>query len=280
MDQFQRNGLTFDVWDLGPSDGPVVILLHGFPQTNQAWSEVAPALADAGYRVLAPNQRGYSPGARPRGRGQYGLELLVGDVLALADAAGARRFHVAGHDWGGAVAWSCAMWHPDRVVTITSLAVPHPKAYLRALVTSRQLLLSWYAMFFQLPGLPELSGRLGPMRRLFARILVRSGLPEEQRASYEAVLDQPGALTCAINWYRAGLLTPPSRFSTVSVPTLYVYPTADVALGRTGADLTGRYVTGPYQYEVLEGMVHWIPEVAPGVVTELLLGHFAKHPDR
>lgn len=276
MNQFSHDGLTFDVWDLGPPEGGVVVLLHGYPQTKAAWSKVAPRLAEAGYRVLAPDQRGYSPGARPPGRRQYTLDRLVGDVLALADAAGASRFHVVGHDWGGMVAWACAMWHPDRVLSVTSLTVPHPKAFLRALVTSRQLFMSWYAFFFLLPALPEWTARFGPARQWFEEILTRSGLPEEHLAEYREVLDQPGATTAAINWYRAGLLTSPSRYQAVNVPSLYVYATGDIALGRRAADLTGRYVTGPYRYEVLEGVSHWIPEVAPDVVVELLLQHLAE----
>jgi pimeloyl-ACP methyl ester carboxylesterase len=275
MEQFHRDGLTFDVWDLGPSAGEVVILLHGYPQTKAAWSEVAPALADAGYHVLAPDQRGYSPGARPRGRRQYTVDHLVADVLALADTAGARRFHVVGHDWGGMVAWACAMWHPDRVVTVTSLTVPHPRAFLRALFTSRQFFMSWYAVFFLLPFLPEATARFGPARRWFERVLRRTGLPEANLVEYRDVLDQPGATTAAINWYRAAALTSPSRYRPVRVPALYVYATGDIALGRHAADLTGRYMAGPYRYEVLEGVRHWIPEAAPGIVVDLLLQHLA-----
>lgn len=275
MNQFQRGTLTFDVWDLGPTDGETVILLHGWPQTKEAWSGVAPALAQKGYRVLAPDQRGYSPGARPKGRRQYTMELLVGDVLALADEAGVERFHVVGHDWGGAVAWGCGMWHPERLLSLTSLAVPHPRAFLRALVTSRQFFTSWYAMFFQIPGLPELGARFGPARRYLERTLARTGLPEEKIATYLSQLGDPEAVTATVNWYRAGLLTPISRFRTVEVPTLYVYASADMALSRRAADLTARYVAGPYRYEVLEGMSHWIPEQAPELVVDLLLEHFA-----
>jgi pimeloyl-ACP methyl ester carboxylesterase len=168
------------------------------------------------------------------------------------------------------------MWHPDRLHTVTSLTTPHPKAFLRALVTSRQFFMSWYALFFQLPFVPEWSAGFGPTRRFFERALVRSGLPETNRAEYLAVLEQPGATTAALNWYRAGPLTSPNGYRSVSVPTLYVYAAADIALGRRAADLTGRYVTGPYRYEVLESANHWLPEVAPNVVVELLLAHFAQ----
>ena len=275
MEQFHRGDLTFDVWELGPADGEVVVLLHGFPQTKAAWSEVAPLLAEAGYRVLAPDQRGYSPGARPVGRRQYTLDLLAGDVLALADAAGGSRFHVVGHDWGGAVAWALGMWHPDRVRTVTSLTVPHPRAYLRAMLTSRQFFMSWYAIFFQLPWLPEWSAGFAPTQRLFERALERSGLPDKHRDEYRAALEDRAATTATINWYRAGPFVSSSRFVPVAVPTLYVYATDDVALSRRAADLTARYVTGRYRYEVLQGTSHWIPEVAPQIVVRLLLEHFS-----
>lgn len=276
MERYQHDGLSFDLWDLGPVAGEVVVLLHGYPQTNAAWSDVAPALADAGYRVLAPNQRGYSPAARPAGRRQYTIDHLVGDVLALGDAAGARLFHLVGHDWGGAVAWAFAMWHPDRLRTVTSLATPHQKAFLRSLLTTRQFFKSWYAMFFLLPYLPERSARFGPTRRFFERTLTESGLPESYRAQYLAMAEQPGAITAALNWYRAGPLTPPWRYRSVRVPTLYVYAARDRAVGRRAADLTGRYVTGPYRYEVLESATHWLPEIEPKIVVDLLLEHFAQ----
>src|SRR5205814_3021424 len=138
-----------------PGDGEVIVLLHGYPETKESWDGVIPGLVDGGYRVLAPDQRGYSRRARPKGRRAYGSEHLVGDVLALADAAGAERFHVVGHDWGGAVAWYCAMWHPERVKTMTSLATPHPSAFVRSLLTSTQLLHSWYFLLYQLPAIPE-----------------------------------------------------------------------------------------------------------------------------
>ena len=142
MNEYRNGELVFDVRDDGPGDGGVVILLHGYPETKESWDGVVPGLAAAGYRVLAPDQRGYSPRARPRGRRAYVADNLVADVLALADAVGAERFHVVGHDWGGAVAWYCAMWHPQRVATVTSLATPHPTAFARSLLTSSQCIRS------------------------------------------------------------------------------------------------------------------------------------------
>ena len=155
MDTFRRGDLVFDVHDSGPADGEPVVLLHGFPQDAGAFDRLAPALHSAGLRTLAPDQRGYSPGARPAGRSAYRVRALVDDVLALLDAAGLSSAHVVGHDWGGAVGWALAAWHPWRVRTLTVLSVPHPAAMAQAMVSSDQALRSSYMAFFQLPVVPE-----------------------------------------------------------------------------------------------------------------------------
>ncbi len=271
MEEFTNDGFTFEVTDAGSSSADqTVVLLHGFPESRKSWELVTPHLVKAGYRVLAPNQRGYSPGARPKARSAYTLDKLAGDVLAMADAAGVDRFHVVGHDLGGAVAWALATDHADRLRTLTSLATPHPQAMVKAALTSTQGFKSWYMLFFQLPGLPEIGfGRLqGRMRKQ----LTSSGLPDAYVDEYLELLGQPGAARGALNWYRA---LPLSRRGgePVLVPTMYVYGTGDFALGRTAADLTANYVAGPYRYEILEGVSHWIPEEVPQVVADLVLDH-------
>jgi pimeloyl-ACP methyl ester carboxylesterase len=276
MERYESEGLVFDVTDTGPPDGEVVVLLHGYPETRASWEGVIPLLAGAGYRVLAPDQRGYSPGARPRGRRAYGVDRLAGDVVALADAADAEKIHVVGHDWGGMVAWSMAMRHPDRLLSMTSISTPHPRAFLRSMVTSSQLLRSWYMLLFQLPWLPE-QGVVGPGQGNFRRGLRRSGLPEASIERYLSVLTQPGAATAALNWYRAMPLVSPMGFGPVEVPVLYIYGTEDAFLGPKAADLTARYVAGPYRREVLEGVSHWIPEEVPEVVAKLVAEHAGQY---
>lgn len=276
MDHYTHDGLRFEVSDSGPPVGDLVIALHGFPETCRSWDVLTPLLTGQGYRVLAPNQRGYSPGARPPGRRAYRLERLAADVVALADQAGAERFHVIGHDWGGAVAWSLAAWHPGRLRTMTSLATPHGRAFLRSMLTSTQLLHSWYMAYFQLPLLPEHSFRQ-PGLRYLRRTLLRSGLDEAALDGYLEVLSQPGAATAAINWYRALPFTTPSKLGSSSVPTLYVYGDQDFALGRRAADLTGQFVTGDYRYEILRGAGHWLPEEHATTVARLFLEHAASH---
>jgi pimeloyl-ACP methyl ester carboxylesterase len=272
VDSFRRDGLTFDVRDAGPSDGDPVVLLHGFPQDSTAWNQVAPLLHRNGLRTLAPDQRGYSPMARPRGRSHYRLRETTADVLALLDAAGLGSAHVVGHDWGAGVGWALAAWHPERVRTLTSLSVPHPAAMARAMVTSDQALRSYYMALFQLPLLPErvvLAGEGATLRRM----LVRSGLPADAVDRYVARMREPGALTAALNWYRALPWNGRDTVGTVRVPTLHIWSTGDAFLGRAATDATGRFVDAPYRLEVLQGVAHWIPELAPDVVADLVTAH-------
>lgn len=271
LPHFEHDGLTFDYVDTG-GDGESVVLLHGYPGSRRSWDRMAPALGRAGYRVLTPDQRGYSPGARPRGRRAYSLDRLAGDLWALADAAGIGRFHVIGHDWGGAVCWAAAASAPERLLSMTSLSTPHPKAMLRSLVSSSQVLRSWHMFVIQIPWLPEMAITSGAGGRAFVRLLVRTGLSEERATEY---LDRQrsGVVGPSLNWYRAAPFNHPHRIDDIRVPTLYVYGTGDVALGRRAADLTARYVTGPYRFEALDGVGHWIPEEHAEVVTPIVLHH-------
>lgn len=276
MHHFVRDGLTFDVTDEGPADGRVVILLHGFPEDRQSWSAVIPHLTEAGYRVLAPDQRGYSPGARPKGRRAYATSELALDVLALADVAGAEQFDVIGHDWGAGVAWQLAANHARRIRTMTSLTVPHPRAMMDAVLRSSQLLHSWYMLFFQLPWLPEAAMKMAGAERA-AQSLERDGLDPETARRYAKRMQDPKAMTGAVNWYRALPFSGRSPMPKVHVPTLYVYADKDRYLTRYAAERTARYVTGPYRFEVLEGVTHWVPTVAADRVSGLIREHLAAH---
>lgn len=272
MDSFSRGDLVFDVRDSGPADGEPVVLLHGFPQDSGAFDRLSPVLHSAGLRTLAPDQRGYSPGARPAGRSAYALREVVDDVLALLDAAGLPSAHVVGHDWGGIAAWALAAWHPWRVRTLTALSVPHPAAMSQALVHSDQALRSSYIAFFQLPLVPEgvlLAGGGTVLRRM----LLQGGLPEDLVETYVERMREPGALTAALNWYRAlpvGARTPIGK---VRVPTLHVWGDGDAFLGRAATEATAEFVAGPYALEVLEGVNHWIPELAAERTGELVTAH-------
>ncbi|WP_307859151.1 alpha/beta fold hydrolase [Herbiconiux sp. SYSU D00978] len=258
---FTRSGLRFDVTDGGPLDGPVVVLLHGFPGSRQTWSSVAPLLHDAGLRTLAFDQRGYSREARPPRRSDYRAAEVSRDVLGLIDAVGAAPVHLVGHDWGGFVAWHLAAVAPARLASMTVLSTPHPRAMLASLPRSAQLLRSAYMGFFQLPRLPEAA-----LRGRMTRMLEASGLPASHATEYERLLQEPGALTGALNWYR-GMALPDRRDRgaagrPVRVPTTYVWGKRDFALGRHAAELTERQVAAGYRFVELDE-THWLPELAP-----------------
>lgn len=269
------NGVRLHVAEAG--EGPLVVLLHGFPQSAAEWDGVVPLLTAQGYRCLVPNQRGYSPGARPKGRWAYRITDLTADIVALIDAAGAQRAHVVGHDLGAVVAWAVANAHPDRVLTLTALSVPHPAAFLRALGTSRQFLESWYMYAFQLPGLPERMFRGAKGRARFERFLTSGGQRPDRAARDASFMIDGGALPTAINWYRAIGLADPRRTRTrTRVPTLFVWSDGDRYISRTAAERCGDWVDAPYRFETLADVSHWIPDEAPERAAELVLGQVAR----
>jgi pimeloyl-ACP methyl ester carboxylesterase len=274
--RLHARGLVFDVRAGGDPAGEPVLLLHGFPQTAACWTRLAEALAGAGYRILAPDQRGYSPGARPPAVRDYRMPELVADALALADLAGAGRFHLVGHDWGAVVAWHLAARHPGRVATLTAVSTPHPRAPAAALRSGTQPLRSAYVTFFRIPRLPEVV--LGARRMSGLRlVLARSGLGAEWVQAYAGALAGPGALAAALAWYRAA---GPStlRAPAVAVPTCHLWGSGDPALGRRATEATARWVTGPYRLHVLDGAGHWLPEQHADELAGPLLAHLRRWP--
>jgi pimeloyl-ACP methyl ester carboxylesterase len=262
---YAHDGLTFDVRDTGPLDGDPVVLLHGFPERSSSWRSVAPLLHEAGLRTYAPDQRGYSPGARPRRRRDHTISLLVGDVVALVEEIG-RPVHLVGHDWGAVVAWSVAIARPDLVRSLTAVSVPHPAAYLKASRSSSQILKSWYTVAFQLPfGVEWLarSGRLAPLLR-------RGGMSASDVARFQTEMVEDGAVRGGVMWYRAvpfgGM---PGGACTV--PTTFVWSDGDSYIGRSAAELCPRWVTGPYEYVELPGVSHWVPTQAPDALAAAIL---------
>lgn len=271
--QLESNGLVFDAVADGPADGRPVVLLHGFPQTSHSWRHVMPALAGAGMRVVAPDQRGYSAGARPTDTSAYAMTHLVDDVIGMLDALGAEQADVVGHDWGAAVAWQVAGRHPERVRTLTAVSVPHPAAFVEALRTDEdQQQRSQYMRFFQQVGVAEdalLADNAAALRAVFG--------PVQDVDRYVAHMQQPGALTAALGWYRAQDLADVEAAGPTTVPTLYVWSDNDIALGPVGAHATAAHVTGPYRFEVLHGVSHWVPDEAPDELSTWLLEHLAAH---
>ncbi len=267
-----RVGLHFDICDSGPIDGAPVVLLHGFPQDHRSWGLVSALLHAQGYRTFAPDQRGYSPGARPRRRRDYRTSELVADTVALIDAIGPGPVHLVGHDWGAAVAWLVAAQRPDLLQSLTAVSVPHPQAFVTAMLTSTQGLKSWYMYVFQLPWLPERALTADT----WARSLRSTGMPEPAVSRDAALMSDPDTARGGLQWYRALPFTQPNAVRTkITVPTLFVWSDGDSAVDRKGAELTRRYVSGPYTYLVLPGISHWIPEEAPNRLTEAMIRHFA-----
>ncbi|MCV7419566.1 alpha/beta fold hydrolase [Mycobacterium yunnanensis] len=264
--EFSNDGLTFPVTDEGPLDGDVVVLLHGFPQTSTSWNAVCDRLHAEGYRTLTFDQRGYAPTARPRGRRAYRMSRLVSDVAALVGATGG-PVHLVGHDWGAAVAWSTAAGRPDLVRSLVAVSVPHPRAFLGSMLISSQILRSYYIGLFQLPWLPEFACR---RPRLLARMLSGTGMTPEQIAAVRTEIVDRAALTPSLNWYRAMPFSHPRYLRPVEAPTTYVWTTGDTALGRRGATMCSRYVTGPYRLDVAGGS-HWVPEEQPDLLTRAIV---------
>jgi len=262
----------------GPPDGPVVLLLHGFPEFWYSWRNQIAPLAAAGFRVIVPDQRGYNTSSKPRGARSYALSHLISDVLAIADQLGQARIFLAGHDWGAAVAWSVALLHPQRVAKLAILNVPHPSVMRRFLKTNRrQLRRSWYMFFFQLPWLPEAAFSAFHFR-LGVRSLVRSSRPgtfsSEDLALYRAAWSQPGALTAMINWYRAAFRFR-SKFpdSTVHVPTRILWGERDAFLLSEMAHDSLRYCDTAELYTFANAS-HWLQHEEPARVSELFIDFF------
>lgn len=262
--------LRFDVEVEGPDDGAPVLLLHGFPQSSRSWDGVAPHLLDAGHRVVRLDQRGYSPGARPTEVEDYRTELLVGDVVGVLDALEIPAVHLVGHDWGSQVAWVLAASMPDRVHTLTAVSVPHPAAFGWAVRNDPEQAerSSYMALFRQAEGIAEqalLADDARRLRRLYG------DLPPQAVDAYVARFSAPGALTAALNWYRAMGLGQRSPVGAVQVPTTFVWSTGDVAVGRVAAERCAQHVSGDYRFLEIPGVSHWLPDQAPEVVAEAIL---------
>jgi pimeloyl-ACP methyl ester carboxylesterase len=261
--------LSFAVEDEG--EGPPVVLLHGFPDSHVLWRHQVPALVAAGYRVINPDLRGFGESSRPQEAERYGILDLVGDVMGIMDSCGVQRAHVVGHDWGAALAWAMAAFAPDRVDHLVALSVGHPLAFREVGFVQRQK--SWYMLLFQFEGIAEqwLSNDD------FANLRDWAHHPDIDRVV--ADLSRPGALTAALNWYRANVhprtwLEPAIPFPPVQAPTMGVWSSGDFALDEAGMTGSDRYVDGGWRYERIEGPGHWMQLEAPDQVSELLIDFF------
>jgi pimeloyl-ACP methyl ester carboxylesterase len=262
------NGLRFETLLGGPEDGEAVILLHGYPQSAESWRETMDWLGSRGYRSIAPNLRGYSPGANPTEVAAYSMDRLVADVLGIADAQGAGRFHLVAHDWGAALAWALAGIHPERLLSLTAISTPHTAAMLEALRSPSQSMRSAYMRVFRLPRLPEAVLQTGNFALMGVSLRI-SGLPRSSWQRDRRQLQRVG-LRGPLNWYRAAPLG--MRPRPVRVPTLYIWGRHDPFLGRKAAELTANHLTGPYRFEELDAG-HWIIDRNAGDLQRLLGPH-------
>ncbi|MEU7630191.1 alpha/beta hydrolase [Nocardia sp. NPDC049220] len=265
---------TFDALSGGAPGGREVLLLHGFPQGAIEWEFQLAALGGGGCHAVAPDQRGYSPGVRPQRAADYRLADLVGDVVAIADGLGWERFDLVGHDCGARVGWAVAAQLPARVRTFSAVSHPHPAALEQAVAEDEdQAQRSHHLTTLRRPRTAEqamLADDAAGLRRIF-----EWKVPEERVEDYVRRLELPDALTGALNWYRASSVG--DGIGQVEVPTLYVWSTEDATIGSTAALATQKYVSGPYRFEMLEDVSHWVPEEAPEALTRLLIRHLLAH---
>ena len=276
-----RSGLTFTSYVSGPVAGPLVLLLHGFPESRHSWCAALPALAAAGYRAIAPDQRGYSAGARPdpADLSNYAFDRLVADAIEIVEAAGGdeRRFHLVGHDWGGQVAWGVAGKHPERLASLAILSRPHPSSFRPALLKEDgdQKHRSRHHRAFLEPETGKML--LADDAKRLRDGLFGQGVPSAALEQHLRVLGNPAAIEAALAWYRAnkGLA---AEIGSIEVPTLYIWGDADATVGPDAAHGTGEFVSAAFAMEVLPGVGHFVMDQAPAKATELMLAHMKKHP--
>jgi pimeloyl-ACP methyl ester carboxylesterase len=273
--------LTFDTLAAGAADAPLVLLLHGFAESMHCWRAQVAALAAAGYRAVAPSQRGYSPCARPNpsDTANYHIDRLMDDAMAIVAACGQgdRRFHLVGHDWGGSIAWSLADRFPQRLASLTVLSRPHPNAFNRALQMpdGEQAQRSQHHKAFLEPDAADVV--LADDAKWLRERLAANGVPAVAIEQHLGVLGNKDAMEAALAWYRArGAIRGP--LGMIEVPTLYIWGDADDTVGRIAAEGTKDFVSAPYRFEVLPGVGHFAADQAPDRVSELLLQHLAAHP--
>ncbi|GAA2640415.1 alpha/beta fold hydrolase [Paractinoplanes durhamensis] len=265
--EIKARGMTFDVYEGGPADGEPVLLLHGFPQDHREFDLILPRLHAAGLRTYAVDQRGYSPGARPDDVRSYRISEPAADAIAILDALGVEKAHVIGHDWGAQVGWLLAAEHPDRVRTLTAVSVPHPRALRLALrVRPTQRARFAYFAVFRSPIAERflLGGGAAVLKAMLRPIGDRAAL-------YVDAMREPGRLTGGLNWYRGLAGGDLTSAGVITVPTTYVWSDRDGVVARTAALRTRDWVEADYQFVVLRGVSHWVPEQAPEALADAAL---------
>lgn len=270
--EFDIDGLTFTLDLYGSTGGPAVLMLHGFGANRSMWSHLGQVLGAAGLLGVAPDQRGYSPGARPSTSTAFATERLLLDALELIDALGAKRFHVVGHDWGGQLAWLLAAHHSERIISMTAISRPHPAAFARAMANDPdQAERSRHHRSFRDQDAAK-TMRTDGLASLRQRLLGQE-VPADKVRTYVATLLEPGAIEGALNWYRGGSAYELSQTPSIPIPTLYIWGDADDTVGCVAAELTSDYVSGPLCFSAISGGSHFLVDQHPEHVTSLALAH-------
>ena len=278
------NGITFELAECGNTHSTrLALCLHGFPELNYSWRAQMPLLAARGWRVWAPNLRGYGASSKPKGLRAYGLDQLMADVAALIDASGAKEVMLVAHDWGAIIAWHFAIVKVRPLTRLVIMNGPHPLVAAREIRHWRQLRRSWYIFFFQLPWLPE---RLNTMKggaaikRAFRNMAFdKSRFPPEVLQIYADAMLRPGAATATINYYRALIRTPHYRSvgdGRVDIPTLMIWGERDTALNIRCTEGTDQWVP-QLELHRLANASHWVQQDAPEEVNAIIADWLDRH---
>ena len=270
--------ITLSCEEAGQGD-ELVILLHGFPEIAYSWRHQLPALAEAGYRAVAPDLRGYGESDAPPDVADYAFPKLVGDIVALIERLGAARAHLVGHDWGGSIAWALAARAPHLVASLTILNSPHPVASAETRQVPEQQQKSWYMLLFQFVGVAEewiAKDDFANLRSFVFDTAAPGTFPPEEQEVFCAALARPGRLTAALNYYRANIppenwLKPPPELPPIAVPTTLIWGEADAYMSGLLLERSIQKVTGPLTVERLPGVSHWVQQEVPDRVNALLI---------
>lgn len=277
IETIQANGFEFNCRTIGqPSDGPAIILLHGFPETSHMWEETMVHLHKKGFYCLAPDLRGYSPNARPKGAHNYGIKHLTKDVISIADAKGISTFHLIGHDWGSAIGWAIVGMYPSKIKSWVAMSVPHITAFGEAIKDDpKQQKMSGYAKVFQWPILPELRLKSKDFKALEKACWYLSS--PQQVEAYKKVFRQKGMLTSSLNYYRYNwnkllAVSKELNIDAITTPTTFIWGNKDTAIGRKGVEATKNYMKGAYKLVELEAS-HWLVQDSAQQVWEAIDHH-------
>lgn len=275
LKEIPLGGLTFNIRVSGKEGEELVIFLHGFPETSHMWTILMEKVSSLGFHCVAPDMRGYSPKACPRGKKHYSIKLLSEDILNLASAFNKDRFHLIGHDWGAAIGWNILYQHTERIISWTGMSVPHTNAFGRAVKKNKdQQKRSRYIKWFMVPILPEFWIRRNNFK-LFRKLWKHSS--KEEVAHYLDVFSRRGALTAALNYYRANMGR--KKFPTlgkIKTPTLFIWGKYDVAIGKMAAEGNHKYMDGDYTYLALEGG-HWLIQTNYSEVEAAIIAHLTNY---